>query len=67
MNQPKCIRCNSALVRLEQQLKSGFKVLKGMNIKNTSYFPDNQVETLVLSEKDIKRINTEIANLKAKL
>lgn len=46
----------SSLVRLEGQLKSGVKTMKG-----------HMTATEPLTEKDVKRINTEILTLKNKL
>lgn len=52
----KQFRQEKALKRLEQQLKSGVKTVKGTR---------DQTESL--SEKDIKRITNEIHTLKQKM
>ena len=56
MNVKQRSRKVSTLVRLEAQLKSGVKTKKG-----------HMVATEPLTEKDVKRINTEILTLKTKL
>jgi hypothetical protein len=57
-------RRKSALARLEQQLISGVKPIKGFNNNN----PNNYGSiTTPLTESDIKRINQEIQTLKSRI
>ena len=56
MTTKKLLRCRSALVRLQEQLKSG--------VKPTKY---NPALSELLNESDKKRIQKEIETLKSKI
>lgn len=60
-------RRTRTLQRLENQLISGVKTAKNMELVNLDGSPSNIIATLPLTEQDITRINKEIAVLKTKI
>lgn len=55
------------LQRLENQLVSGVKTAKNMELVNLDGSPSNIIATLPLTEQDIIRINKEISVLKTRI
>lgn len=61
MTTKKRIRCKAALLRLQEQLKSGVKTEKRSSIGQKKF------EKVPLTNSDIKRIEAEIELLKSKV